>query len=401
MNILLIGNGFDLAHGLPTKYTDFLEWVKAEYDLYGELKKQGKEITRNIDSVSVNWAILTKPSEMRENVTILTEEAKQIEIWQSINNNIWIDYFLNNLMYQKENWIDFESQISRVIQSIGKDSEGKGFDEEIEHFSDSFLEEHYLYKGIESLYVDHNKNRGGKEKITYSEFKKRLEDDLNRLIRALEIYLTEYVEKIDCKVFSPDIKETIVQINKNFNSVLCTKILCFNYTNIFEKVYGKICSENYNYIHGRADTKNTLESNNMVLGIDEYLPIERRNKDIEFITFKKFYQRIYKQTGCEYKEWIDKIKEKNLKCAKKGIGSIGTHNLYIFGHSLDVTDGDILRDLILTKNVHTTIFYLNKKVLGQQIANLVKVLGQDELIKRTGGSMKTIEFRQQREMEKR
>ncbi len=27
MNILLIGNGFDLAHGLPTKYGDFLDWV--------------------------------------------------------------------------------------------------------------------------------------------------------------------------------------------------------------------------------------------------------------------------------------------------------------------------------------------------------------------------------------
>lgn len=28
MNILVIGNGFDLAHGLPTKYEHFLEWVK-------------------------------------------------------------------------------------------------------------------------------------------------------------------------------------------------------------------------------------------------------------------------------------------------------------------------------------------------------------------------------------
>jgi len=28
MNILLIGNGFDLAHGLPTKYTDFLIFCK-------------------------------------------------------------------------------------------------------------------------------------------------------------------------------------------------------------------------------------------------------------------------------------------------------------------------------------------------------------------------------------
>ena len=28
MNILMIGNGFDLAHGLPTKYGDFLLFAK-------------------------------------------------------------------------------------------------------------------------------------------------------------------------------------------------------------------------------------------------------------------------------------------------------------------------------------------------------------------------------------
>ena len=29
MNILILGNGFDLAHGLPTRYTDFLEYCRA------------------------------------------------------------------------------------------------------------------------------------------------------------------------------------------------------------------------------------------------------------------------------------------------------------------------------------------------------------------------------------
>lgn len=28
MNILLIGNGFDLAHGLPTTYNDFLTFLE-------------------------------------------------------------------------------------------------------------------------------------------------------------------------------------------------------------------------------------------------------------------------------------------------------------------------------------------------------------------------------------
>ena len=74
------------------------------------------------------------------------------------------------------------------------------------------------------------------------------------------------------------------------------------------------------------------------------------------------------------------------------------HKLYIFGHSLDITDKDVLRDLILNDNVYTTIYYLNKAVMGQQIANLVKVIGQDELIRRTGGSTKTIEFKLQKDM---
>ena len=40
-------------------------------------------------------------------------------------------------------------------------------------------------------------------------------------------------------------------------------------------------------------------------------------------------------------------------------------------------------------------------VMGQQIANLVKVIGQDELIRRTGGSTKTIEFKLQAKLVER
>lgn len=32
MQILILGNGFDLAHGLKTKYSDFLDYCKTKYD---------------------------------------------------------------------------------------------------------------------------------------------------------------------------------------------------------------------------------------------------------------------------------------------------------------------------------------------------------------------------------
>ena len=82
------------------------------------------------------------------------------------------------------------------------------------------------------------------------------------------------------------------------------------------------------------------------------------------------------------------------------------NNLYFYGRSLDVTDKDIFRDLILQDNMYTTIYYHKtydekggddngRTDLGSKIANLVKVIGQDELIRRTGGRTKTIEFKLQ------
>ena len=144
----------------------------------------------------------------------------------------------------------------------------------------------------------------------------------------------------------------------------------------------------------------------MVLGIDEYLSKKSKDKEIDFIAFKKYYQRIYKGTGCDYKNWIDAIRESRhaneVALREQFPKQIpydkfdSKHKLYIFGHSLDITDKDVLRDLILNDNIYTIIYYFNNEVMGQQIANLVKVIGKDELIRRTGGSTKTIEFRQQR-----
>ena len=58
-----------------------------------------------------------------------------------------------------------------------------------------------------------------------------------------------------------------------------------------------------------------------------------------------------------------------------------------------------MKEFILNDNVFTTIYYRNHDQKGQQIANLVKVIGQDELIRRTGGgSARTIEFKQQQDM---
>ena len=115
--------------------------------------------------------------------------------------------------------------------------------------------------------------------------------------------------------------------------------------------------------------------------------------EVDFIAFKKYYQRIYKKTGNEYKKWLKQIDE-NVKSGRKEENTV-----YIFGHSLDVTDGDVLREFINHENLKTVIFYRNKEQLGQQIANLVKILKSDVVIEKVYGSNPTITFKMQSKRE--
>lgn len=47
MNLLVIGNGFDLAHGLPTEYRDYLNFTRAFNVLFSNIDYDGphKDLT--------------------------------------------------------------------------------------------------------------------------------------------------------------------------------------------------------------------------------------------------------------------------------------------------------------------------------------------------------------------
>lgn len=437
MNILVLGNGFDLAHGLPTKYSDFLDWIVAEVEFWEDLKKQGSDIANRMKLLPLKMNI---PKEKRRKKQIDSRINHQVELWECINENVWFEYFLQCDMYGKENWIDFESEIGKVIKTIEKDMKKEsGKDSVVKRIRLSFFDMFFIenmdekeqarddegYRSIADKKWDVSKTaeymekyreehpvKREKEIITYANLIRRLECDLDRLIRALEIYFCEYVSAMEVTLLAPNIKQLSID-----------KVLSFNYTNTYENLYGKDRNIGYDYIHGEADIENTIETNNMVLGIDEYLSDDRKDKDVEFIAFKKFYQRIYKGARCKYKDWIYEIKSSyepylksvnNRYTSQISLSEITqhggkVHNLYIFGHSLDVTDKDILRDLILNDNVNTTIFYRERKDengkcdngredLAQKITNLVKIIGQDELIRKTGGTLRTINFEKQENM---
>ena len=66
------------------------------------------------------------------------------------------------------------------------------------------------------------------------------------------------------------------------------------------------------------------------------------------------------------------------------------NELIVFGHSLDPTDGDIIKKLIDNEFIDTTIYYLNEADLESKVMNLIKVIGEDHLIEKTSSGQ--IEF---------
>lgn len=110
MNILVIGNGFDLAHGLPTKYADFLGFVER----FENFKKNSMIMS------SGGLSNTAKPIYEYLDKLIFGNPKLSFELDKLFFMNIWIEYFSSNEKYIKENWIDFESEISKVIRSDRK-----------------------------------------------------------------------------------------------------------------------------------------------------------------------------------------------------------------------------------------------------------------------------------------
>ena len=132
-----------------------------------------------------------------------------------------------------------------------------------------------------------------------------------------------------------------------------------------------------------------------MIGIDEYLQGQDKDLDNEYIEFKKFYQRIFKGTRNAYTRWLITSNSYVIDAFQKSRSKVHPQvNVYFYGHSLDVTDKDILRQLLTSEWVTATIFYHSKEALGSQIANLVKVIGEEELIERTGGPERRIVFKE-------
>ncbi|CDB90771.1 putative uncharacterized protein [Clostridium sp. CAG:253] len=109
-----------------------------------------------------------------------------------------------------------------------------------------------------------------------------------------------------------------------------------------------------------------------------------------------------KNTGVDYRKWIYDITNNYTKYSsirnKTDYKDLGLSEVYIFGHSLDISDKDLLEEFFLNENIVVNIFYKNKVHQANLIAAIIKMISEKIFIKQYQSYPQKIKFIQQKEM---
>ena len=227
MNILVIGNGFDVAHGLPTRYIDFIKFLK--YFIYSYEEKNWNTESKTFYSLDEKIRKL-----IEDKINFKREDSIWIKFKEEVQNNVWTNFFINKIedISEDDGWIDCEKEISEIIKAMDykitivlfKNSHGEMEKKIINKVKDfkarEFLE---LYREKSDSKLSNYWEGTGREK-----FIKNLQKDLEGVIWCLKIYLMYIVDKIETNIKNKDIEG----ISNNIDAVLS-----FNYTDTYRKIY--------------------------------------------------------------------------------------------------------------------------------------------------------------------
>ena len=354
--ILIMGNGFDIAMGRKTKYTDFIEFEK--------------QLFSNLDEELLEFL-----------------KAKNISI-EKYKDNLYLKFINENEETLGINWSNIELIISRLVDAIVyfKNNSDVLF-ESIYYFDtykfdkvlldrSNYIAKYYVVKVIVGNFGQIEFDNKEKE-LLIEELDKLFLNQLDLLIELLEIYLS-YLDYIDFDIQKFEANSTALDAISDLSN---SSVLNFNYTNTSGYLFGT-SEEKTHFIHGRIDLDRTFNRiNTMVFGIED----KENNVNSDLIPYQKYYQRVVKETGTKFEDFFKPVYE----YLNVGIAKSFPKNIIIFGHSVDPLDKEIFQKCFALaengKYDYRFVFtYFDEPAKRSIVKNLAIILGKEKLIELTG-----------------
>ena len=311
-HIVLIGNGFDLAHGLKTSYHDFIYWYLN--DILGKVEMNLNYSDSLIKITSKNMELnggFTQPYNTHAlQKGRLTTDLVNYQTMLTLHNFTFqfTSPFSNKLLDTSihRGWVDIENLYYSQLQEIYKNYQVHG---------------------------------------SYSNSIKNLNDSFSGLIRKFTEYLNLIeTDKIDYKI---DIQKHLAKMTEKFGVSDYLLFLNFNYTNTIEKYMSIYDSPNIsiNYIHGKLNELN----NPIIFGYGDetdsfYETLEKLN-DNALLKFAKSFGYAHTQNYQNLSSFIES----------------GDYNVHIMGHSCGLSDRVLLKQLFEDDNCKKINIYYYQK----------------------------------------
>lgn len=359
-SILILGNGFDIAMGRKTKYTDFIEFEK--------------QLFSNSDEKLLEFL-----------------KAKNISI-EKYKNNLYLRFINENKDTLGDNWSNLETMISQLADAIMyfKENSSLLYSNQLNRPLKSIIEQHKidwrmsanysskLYIAYTFLSLFDEKGWSFLEReVALDELNNEFIRQLDLLIELLEIYLS-YRDFLDFEVRNIKSKLTALDAIRYLSHAY---ILNFNYTNTSEYLFGTFDTLTH-FIHGRIDLERTFgRINTMVFGIED----KENDVNSDLIPYQKYYQRVVKETGNEFEEFF----QPRYRDSDEEVSILISKNIIIFGHSVDPLDKEIFQKCFELAEkgeyLYRFIFtYFDEPAKRSIIKNLAIILGKEKLIELTG-----------------
>ena len=422
MNILIVGNGFDLSHYLPTKYDHFMVALQALENWDEPKEDMGfDDLFGSLYEKEDYFFSYTKEIYKTDEIKISVEQIEKLK--NQLKENVWYQYFLDHVREVKT-WIDFELKIedalNRVCKFLNK------IDVKFEELGNCnlpiYLLENGEKKAAENYYVSSlecenlivlkllNKNTNYGQHIDFWTDEKLADIEstwfhsyekieygfsngkyLMFLVSQLEAFIDLFNEYLQLVIRELVLNKSLEISFENWMNP--NKIYSFNYTNTYQRIYDSVEVE---YLHGSHG-----ENQNIVLGISDLK--EESLKKLKAYGFTKYHQKLFKDTDYLF---LDDFRKKIIsnrleieRFEKNYNGSLSTKeshlkaliekgklnlNVSIWGHSLDYSDRDYITDLFslnddMDRNVRVIIYYFDKPAKFSLLNNILAILGKDKV----------------------
>jgi hypothetical protein len=360
--IILIGNGFDLAHGLKTSYRDFIDdfWERQIEVIRREIKdKSGLLNTVDGDIVNNDYFHIQCTSYLFSDVKALDEVHSYASLgkWMQGQQNVKMKIVFTNSFLERisehmglENWVDIEEEYFKALKDCFKKKEG------IEQLNRDF-------EFVRQALIDYLFTTTGAVKPVriYSKIRAVIDFDLDFNYRYLrEIAKANYERDFNDKRRIDYEVHNLRNKKDNFPKHLL--FLSLNYTDT-EKLYNEEDKDDKIHVHTihLHGNMNDQDKNPVIFGFgDENCKDYKEIEDLNNNDYLEYFKTTMYSNTSNYRDFLNFIDEDK-------------YQVFIMGASCGASDKTLLKTMFEHENcVSIKCFYHKKDDGTDNYSDIIK-----------------------------